>query len=430
MSGSSKLNFDDLPEEVLSLSLDLLTPAERALVSPACQKWHQLIMGTQGWWRWLEVPKSSSMEKTRTMIQFFNSRSANTLVDVKIKRFVDAEEDLEEIFSLIQPSANSLRRLSILGESDLNTLARQLSQSLPKLQSLRCLRHETMGERTICTASETSTSASALRIFATDELRDIQDQDLKWLSELQYLHITLMNSRREAWSILNSCSESLVELSLFFIQIWDQAEDQAFSPNSITFRSLKRLALDITRTPIGHSAGSLPIEAPILQMLTCKASQKAAVEAKALRGLTLVLEDEIKVGLDGTEENWDEERSQRFTEELREGFRQLSSVGILSIKLFNRCPIQLQRLLQLLLYPKATEEEEILLPDLMAMEFPATNQDSILENLARLAISRERGNQDHFFIVRLEHDDLEFGNDIDRKYMEIKASLEKRSPEP
>lgn len=352
------------------MAFQLLKPIERASVSTTCKKWYDLITNTKAFWREVEVEEDDSKEKMNQMLQVFSSRSSSSLKSVKVKRRIETEEELREIFSLIEPSASTIKALLLKQSRDLNSLTKDLSQDLPNLQVLFSIHTTSDRFEKIAPVKKKSTG---LRIYCTDTLESLQDEEMKWLSQLEHLQIHQISSDTQFSSILRSCKR-LLSFSAIEMKSRDAKE-----PESITTDCLKSLGLPLS--PPNQPAVSLKILASSLSSLRCRIDQLEGIKTTtSLRQLLLILEEG---------DDWSQVQATEYTENLKRSLLSWPSIVKLKFGVTTaKVQTQLQVLSQALLCSRLQEQSAVL-PELEELELKLKNEPD-LDALARLVISRER----------------------------------------
>lgn len=374
-SAFGPFNFNDLPDEVHHISLQLLNPVELAKASSTCRKWHGLIMSTKAFWREVKIQEGCSKEKMLGMLQVFNSRSDSSLIKVTIERFIDNEEELREIFSAIESSASTIKIFGLLESQELNSLTRQLCRSLVNLQMLHSTVEKKDTEVLERNVNNVKTDAG-LRVYVTDSLKDLEHEEMKWLSKLFVLFIGEMDSRNNILLVLRFCKD----LTIFSALSIDSRGDTDQEPEPISNHSLDTFILPAL--PFDQPPLLFNLSLPKLTHLLCRIDQMERIETSSrLRQLTLILEDE--------DEGWSQDQADEYAVKLRKVLCNRPSTSTLSIQALT-CEVQtqLQALVRGLLCSDA-QEQTLILPELQVMEL-SLSQETSLTALARLVISRER----------------------------------------
>lgn len=161
-------------------------------------------MGTKNYWREVEIQEGGSKEKMMRTLQVFSDRSHNSLIEVKIERLIDTEEELREVFSAIGSSASTIMILVIRENHELDSLTRRLCRSFANLKVL----YSTISRRDTETherKAKAATEQTGLMFYVTSTLDNLQDEEAEWLSKLQELSASHMDSETAVLLILRSC---------------------------------------------------------------------------------------------------------------------------------------------------------------------------------------------------------------------------------
>lgn len=401
------INFNDLPDEIHQMTFDLFTPIERTLISPTCKKFYDLIMESKSWWREVEVEESGlSMDKIKAMLQFFSRRSHNSLKKVSIKRSIETEEELEDIFSLIQSSSSTIKWLEILQSRDFNTLTRRFSQDLPNIKIL-----QTTGQ-VLCGLQlkyPGQLSSNGIGFFETDLLEELDEEDFQWLSRLSHLCVILLSSHSPLQQILRACRRRL-RVMIFKIFIAIEMPFEMPPIESIQMECLQTLHLPCLQDDV--PAVIFPLSAPNLRDIRGRLSQVKAVSAPSLKVSALSLEDE---GVDG----WDREEIGTFTDQIKGLFIQWSGLRSVDICLLDdrECNAQYQVMVELL-YCCEDSEQVPLCPGLQRLVVKPWKSGMDAEKLTRTVISRERYRLNAFGVVDFQIGISESGERLKQETMD------------
>jgi len=207
------------------------------------------------------------------------------------ERLKQEKREIEQIVSWIQPSSNSIKLLIICQDVELNTYTRQSSQSMPKLHFLMNGTQAARSGYSTYWSTEAERKPYALRNYQTGYIKDLQDQDLKWISKVDKIQVRTTNSMHALRSVLISCSKPLGSFSL----------EHYFLGQDQILRNLEPISMDVLVT-LTLSADSmhqhpqvfpiLSIIAPNLKHLTCRLSQLQNIDACSLVDLNVEFEGE------------------------------------------------------------------------------------------------------------------------------------------
>lgn len=212
------------------MTFDLFTPFQRAAILSVCKDWHRIIMDTQVWWREVEIKENASSEHMVRVLQVFSDRCNHSLTSIKVGRFIDTEDELEKIFSIIESSKSSIKQLKVLQESRLNKSTRRFAQTLPQIKVVVA-----QGElELIFGAYDCDLGSTGLKVFATEVLESVKVQELEWFSHLTTLAVQdALPNDPDLWLVLKSCKSTLESLDLFILSDTSQEDSGSSSHQEI-----------------------------------------------------------------------------------------------------------------------------------------------------------------------------------------------------
>ena len=321
------------------------------------------------------------MDKIETILQIFSARSGNALTKVRINRFIETPEELQEIFSFIKSSTSSLKILMIRQSFHLNTLTRGFARSIPQLQVLYS------SQQNVLTFSVESVvdKHSNLWFFGTDLLENLQEEDVKWLSHLRHLFFGAAMPRSELCDVLKACGPNLERLGMGVVDPDDDQETDQIVLNALSILEFQDWLLV---GPVSH----LSLKTPALTTLCCRLSKIRRVESSSsLALMKLMLDDEGEdQWLDEGEILWEEPQEDEFIGSLKSAFCQIASIKVLVIEgISSNFQVQLQSIPQALSVCSETNSKEVLLPNLISLCIKGLDESYDFEQLARVAIERE-----------------------------------------
>lgn len=183
-----------------------------------------------------------------------------------IESEIHHENELETLFSVLKKSGGSLKFLGLHQDNSLNSKTRKLAMKhLPVLDSLITesgLVNFQLSVRYLLSRrpkhgikDQDDESNSGLRMYVTDYLSELLEEDTKWLSNLQHLQVAMTGSSEDLLLLIKSCQDVLTELDLSQWEADDEMLEEIGPDPSFDFRrtrirlkNLKDLALPHSKT--------------------------------------------------------------------------------------------------------------------------------------------------------------------------------------